>query len=237
MTISDINAFCTFRTGANTTQYSAANRLISTNRWYHKITDMIFESMSDYQHQDLNLTTEAIISKNLVANQGYVDIGLTDLILNIRRVELAYDATNYYLSSPLGEGEVSDSIATQANINARFNSTQPFHRLKGRLLYLYPVPTANATNGLKLWVDREADEFTSAQVTTGTKEPGFDEPYHVMIALGMCLDWYAGKKGMEDKRNDVKAELADYELRLRRNYGGKNADRVMQLKSAFVDYN
>ena len=240
MTISDINSYVSFRASTDTTQYSAANRLISTNRWYHKITDMIYQSLLGYEHDDLNQSTEAVISKNTTTNQAYVDIGLTDKILNITRLEVSYDGTTYYKAEALQEGEVSGSIASQSAVAGLFSTTQPFYRHKGHFVYLYPVPTSSITGGLKMWVDREADEFTSGQVSTGTKEPGFDEPFHVMIALGMIFDWCSTKSGaspvLASLKQDVELELADYEARLRRHYGNKNTDNKLQFKSAFVNY-
>lgn len=240
MTIADINSFVNLRTGTTTTEYTAANRLISTNRWLHKITDSIYDSLLDYQHSDLNDTSENIVSKNTVANQEYVALGLTDKILTIKRIEVDYDGSGtYYKAEPINQAEIGTSIVNQTPINNVFSTTQPYYEHKGQLLYLYPVPTSSVTNGLKLWVQKEASEFTSGEVTTGTKEPGFDESFHPMIALGMCFDWFAAKMG--DKNSQAKLailqqELMDYELRLRKAYGRKNAD-IMQLKPALIDYN
>ena len=93
---------------------------------------------------------------------------------------------------------------------------------------------------VKFWVSREVDEFTSGQVTTGTKEPGFDEAFHIMIPLGMTFDWCSAKGGsspvLSALKNDIEKELMDYELRLRKHYGRKNEDRHLQLKSAFTNY-
>lgn len=234
MTIGDIGNYVSFRTGTDTTTYTAANRLISTNRWYHKVTDMIFDSLLDYQHDDLNLSTETIVSKNTVADQEYVALGVSDEILAIKRVEVSYDGTNYYRAEPIHQGQISTSIVNQTAINNDFSTTKPYYEHRGQLLYLYPVPTSSVTNGLKLWVQREAAEYTSGEVTTGTKEPGFDEPFHIMIALGMCWDWFSSKK-LWDEAKSVAEEINDYEVRLRKAYGRKNAD-TMQLKSAYINY-
>lgn len=239
MTIADINSYVNLRTGTTTTEYSAANRLIATNRWYHKVTDMIFDSLLGFNHQDLNLTSEPIVSKDTVANQEYVALGVTDEILSVQRVEIDYAGSGTYVKAePISQRQITSSIVNQTPINNEFDVTKPYYEMVGQLMYLYPVPTANVTGGLKLWVQKEADEFTSAQVTTGTKEPGFDEPWHVMIALGIAWDWFASK--MDDKTAQTKLalinqELQDYELRLRRAYGRKNVD-VMRMGAAYVNY-
>ena len=59
------------------------------------------------------------------------------------------------------------------------------------MIVLYPAPaTANVTltAGLKVFYLRTADIFTSAQVTTGTKEPGFPSPWHDLLAYGSAYD-------------------------------------------------
>jgi len=43
-------------------------------------------------------------------------------------------------------------------------------------VWLYPAPASGnvtTSGGLRIYAQRRADKFTSAQVTTGTKEPGF----------------------------------------------------------------
>lgn len=235
MNIGDANLYVSHRANTNTTEYTAANRLISTNRWVHKVTDMIYDSLLDYQHNDLNDTTEAIVSKNTVANQEYVALGLTDKILKINRVEVDYDGSGtYYKAEPINQAQIATSIVNQTPINNVFSTTQPYYEHKGQLLYLYPVPTSSVSSGLKLWVDKEASEFTSGEVTTGTKEFGWDEPFHIMVPLGMCYDWFTTKK-LHNEAKTVAEELTDYEIRLRKAYGRKNADTI-QLKSAYISY-
>src|SRR4051812_2702239 len=70
MTIADINTFCTLRSGADTTQYPAATRLISTNRWLHKIWTMILASQDEWQIDDINTTaTYPTATRALIAAQ------------------------------------------------------------------------------------------------------------------------------------------------------------------------
>ncbi len=195
---------------------------------------MIISSDDTIQFDDLNKATEAIISKNLTANQKYVQLAISDKILKINRVEVSYDLTTWTKAEPINQGEVSRTINLQADINNNFDVSQPFYEVKGLYVYLYPVPTASQTAGIKFYVQREPDEFTSGEVTTGTKVPGFDATWHPMIALGMAADWFSAKK-LWNEYNAVLAELADYEARLRRAYGSKSEDIHMQLKSAYSD--
>ncbi len=235
MTISDINAFVTLRTGADTTQYSAANRLISTNRWYHKAVTMILDSQDEWDWDDSNQSDYPIATTNLVASQQDYTFPASLKLLKIKRVEYTPDGTNWYKVEPLDVNELTTSTDS-TSVRNDFQSTQPYYDVQNGAIFLYPVPTQNVTSGLKVWFAREPAEFTSAEVTTGTKEPGFDEPFHVMIALGMCYDWFASKSNLQAQARAVWDEINDYEARLRTHYGSKDKDRVYQLKPTYINY-
>lgn len=52
-------------------------------------------------------------------------------------------------------------------------------------IIFYPAPVAASVtlaSGLKVRFKRTADTFTSAQVTTGTKAPGFATPWHDILS-------------------------------------------------------
>lgn len=235
MTISDIGNYVTFRTGADTTAFTAANRLISTNRWYHKIVTMILGAQDEWDWDDTNRTDYPIATTSLVANQQDYNLGTTIKILKINRVEVTYDGTTWYKAEPVDINQLSIPTDT-TSLSGEFTTTKPYYDVNSGSIFLYPIPTASVSGGLKIWYQREADEFTSAQVSTGTKEPGFDEPFHVMIGLGMCLDW-ASANGNKRLYKEVSDELKEYEARLISFYGKKNADRHIALGAAYINYN
>ena len=231
MTISEINSFITLRTGADTNAFSAANRLISTNRWYEKVITMILKAVDGWDFDDSNKTDFPIATTSLVANQQ--DYSLPTNLLKIKRVEVTYDGTNWYKAEPFDINETGNATSS-ALIASNFTTSKPYYDIQGRSVLLYPIPTANSANGLKIWYVREPAEFTSAEVTTGTKEPGFDEAFHSMIPLGVCYDWFVAK---DDKRAVLTwQELQDYETRLTQYYGSKDQDRNVVLKPAYISY-
>lgn len=236
MTISDINSYVSFRASTDTTNYSAANRLISTNRWYHKIVTMILDSQDEWDWDDSNQTDYPIATTNLVASQQDYSFPGSLKILKIKRVEVTYDGTNWRKAEPIDVSEIGFATDT-TSITNNFSTDQPYYDTDSTAIKLYPIPTANRTSGLKIWFQREPAEFTSAEVTTGTKEPGFDEPFHVMIALGMIYDWCSAKGGSSpvllSLKTDVANELTEYEQRLRRHYGAKQQDRTYILGSVY----
>ena len=72
---------------------------------------------------------------------------------------------------------------------------------------LYPAPTSGSvtlTAGLRVTFKRTADLFTSAQVTTGTKTPGFASPYHIilsyMAAIPYCQSYKPNRVPLFEKK-------------------------------------
>jgi len=228
---------CEFWTGLGLAQISGDTaklkeftRLINNN--YHKVVTAILESMDGWDFDDPNhANTSFIKSYNLVSGQQYVSFPLSDKILKIKRVEISYDNTNWYKAEPMDINEFTQAVSQTTNISNSFTKSDPYYDLVGNYLYLYPIPDLAVTSGLKLWVSREVDEFTSADTT---QEPGIDEPFHEMIAVGASLD-YALAKGLSTV-NNLATKYADYEPRLRRYYSKKEDDRQLILKSSAENY-
>lgn len=223
-----------FLTRTDSTEYTAAQVTQNLNNWYHRAVTIILDSQDDWDFDDPNHGNQNYIKTyNLTASTQLVDIDvLTNKILKIKRVEVTYDGTTWYKANPMDIGEYSKSVSTTTNISSDFSKTQPYYDLVGENIYLYPIPDANVTNGLKIWFVREVDEFTTGD---SAQEPGIDEPFHKYLSLGAALD-YAVAYNLENK-NNLSELLADYEQRMRAYYGRKDMDRQVILKSSFTDYN
>jgi hypothetical protein len=143
---------------------------------------------------------------------------------------LKMDGSNWRKAEPIDVEELagaSDSVT----VAGLFTSAYPRYDIMGNALFLYPVPEAAVTGGIKLWISREIDEFATNDTT---QEPGLDEPFHRMIALGAALDWAIAKR--LDVKADIEAVYADNEARLLPYYGKKQEDRLqIVLKPNFQD--
>lgn len=203
----------------------------SLNNWLQKIVTMILSSMDGWDYDDVNHTDFPILTTNLVANQPDYSLPASEKILKIKRVEITYDGTNWYKAEPFDIGERGKATSTTL-IASDFSTSEPKYDIQFNSIFVYPIPDTAVTSGLKLWVSREIDEFTTSDTT---QEPGIDEPFHEMLAQGASFD-FAAIKGLAIK-NDLWAMLQDYEARLKKFYGKKEDDRVNQLKSSYIDYN
>lgn len=227
---------CEFWTGKGNAQISGDStslaeftRLINVN--YHKVVTMILSSMDEWDFDDSNIGDAGFIKTyNLVSGTQTVTLPASDKILKIKRAEITYDGTTWYRLSPLDVNEYGDTsdAATVAN---NFSKSSPYYDVHGNYVYLYPIPDANVTGGLKLWVAREIDEFTTADTT---QEPGIDEPFHEMIAVGASLD-YAFAHNLANA-GGLASKFVDYEQRIRQYYGSRQEDRAMTMKPSNVDY-
>lgn len=232
-TRSGIIQFCEQRTGLGDTRISGDVATLQkftvwANQWYDKVVLMILKAQDSWDFDDSNKSNYPILTTGLVAAQGKYN--LPDGILKIKRVEISYDGINWAKAEPIDIGELG--IATnEASLDSHFSTTSPVYDPQYDAIQIIPRPETSVSNALKIWIARAQDAFTPATTSTA---PGFDQQFHPMIALGMCLE-YAVEKGLTNK-NDIAAQLSDYEARLEKYYGGKVIDSPMHMKPAFIDY-
>lgn len=228
MTITDINNRVTFYTGLDTTIYLPADRLIAINNAYHKLHSIILESQDEWDFDDKNLTDLAIATTNLVASTNVY--ALPDTIYKMNKVEINYGA-GFIKAQPL---DLNETNLSETEVSAYATVESPRYRLFGSTIKFYPTPTSAVTNGIQIYYDREIDEFTSAEVTTGTKEPGFDKLFHDYLAISASID--GGIKFNLTNTNSLENKLVDLENRIRKYYGNKSVDRNYKLTTYLEDY-
>lgn len=171
MKIVDWQTRVNFLTGVSTTEYTNANRLINLNRQKHLIADLIRRSCDEFLYDDPNYTDEPIELINLVASTQNYSLLFSEQVLDITKVEVTYDGTNWYKAEPyMREETILTSDAT--TINNNFSTTAPYYEVRNNNIYLYPIPTANVSSGLKVMYSRaikevpSLDDYTTGTVTT-----------------------------------------------------------------------
>lgn len=192
------------------------------NRWYHKVETMILRAQNDWDFDDSNKTNYPILTTNLVASQQ--DYTLPTGTLKIKRVEVAYDGTNWKIAEPLDIDEVRTPIDT-TNVAANYTTDEPKYDLIGNALFLYPIPSTNRTSCLKIWTSREPSEFSTSDTTT---EPGFDEPFHEFLSVGASYD-YAVQHNLPNV-NALRNELVAQEARINDYYKQKTQNKIRRME-------
>jgi hypothetical protein len=224
-TSAGLRNFTRFLTNTNTTTYSNADLDAALNTYYHQFTNDILESMDDWDFQG------EVATASLVASQQEY-IFPTDL-LKIKRVEVSYDGTNWYVAKPFDISERSEPLDT-TSVATDFSTTDPYYDAHDISLFLYPIPSSNVSGGLKIWYEKEATELTAV-----TNEPVFAEAYHKGLAYGAAKDYF--EKYMEVAGNANKAVQMEKNLevvrqRMKDFYARRNQDRDYVMLPAFEDY-
>lgn len=237
MTIGDIATFARNLTNTDSTTWSNADVLIGINAAYQKIVSMILESQDESDFDDARRTNYPVQTTPLVAEQRDYQLPVSEKVLKIKRVDITYDGTNYYRALPIDDGVPTFDMGANTSITDRnFTYTAPRYDVKYNSIWIYPVATAaQVAAGAVIRVEwtRQVSEFTSAELTTGTAVPGFDDPYHPLLAYTTAYDYAVSRQ--LPQLAQIQTLMQDYELRLRQHYGQKVIDRTLVLQSLYDD--
>jgi hypothetical protein len=200
-----------------------------SNIWLQKVFTMILEAQDSWDIDDANRTDYPVATTLLVAGQRDYTFPGSLKILKIKRADITYDGTHYEQMRLKDSLDVDGGLGNTTDDDNRFSKSAPVYDPKANSVWIYPAATAaDVTAGAKLRIEffREPQEFTTASTTT---EPGFDEPFHEMIALGASFN-YASTYNLQNKQ-DLWAQLQDYERRLNEYYSRKViANNVLRTK-------
>lgn len=225
MTISDINTKISFLTKTNTTSFPAADRLILVNNAYNRISSLILRADSRWQWDDTNQTDLPIATTTLTTSQQ--DYSLATTHLTIDRVEVKDTAGNWHRLTQIDQQLLKRGESTALAAYQSTTGTPSEYDLVGNSLFLYPAPNYTQAASLKIYFTRGPVEFTSAEVTTGTKVPGFNSLFHDLIPLWVAFD-YATANGMPTASGFF-ASIQRLEQQIADFYGMRNRDERPQL--------
>src|SRR3990167_2215697 len=185
--LADIEAEARLIVDADSVSYSAAALLRRENAAYEEVVGDILGYDGLWQFDDSRFTTFPIATTTLINSQN--DYTFDSSVLDIEAVSVL-DANGLWRK--LSQIDISQ----MGQDPAEFYKTDglPFHYDKqGNSLLLYPAPDNGASvtlaSGLKVFFQRTANVFTSAELTTGTEVPGFATPYHAILAYKTALPY------------------------------------------------
>ena len=228
MNIADINSEVRDLTDSDTTSYTASALLRRVNMALEKVVAWILNADGTWQFDDTNYTDLPVGTGALVSGQS--SYSFASEYLDILEVMILTTGGKYIRIKPFDPDEIGMSFDEWTNST---NGTPPngfplYYDKVGDSIRLSASPTATYVTlaaGLKVRFKRTADLFTSLQVTTGTKEPGFASPFHIIIcymaAEPYCakykkdlVPWLREKIGDVDPAKGLKKEiLKHYALR------------------------
>lgn len=179
---------------------------LALDRAFH----IIFKADGRWQFDDGNHTTYPILTGNLVDGQrdySFVQDSDSNLVLSIDRVFVRTSTTSpYYEIFPVDSQ--SDEESKISNLVDGLNvEGQPYQYDKTSTgLFLDPIPSANVTSGLKVFVSREGSYFLT---TDTTKKPGIGGLYHEYLVLEPCYRY--ARANLLPNREVLKRDVLEME--------------------------
>ena len=202
---------------------------LALDKAYH----IIFGADGTAQFDDNNHTAYPVVKFNLVANQrdySFTQDADSNLILAFHRVAIlpSATATLYQELEPFSEVDERDNDVitetTAAGVPWRY----------GKLatgLFLDPMPSYAVTNGLKVYIDREASYFVT---TDTTKVPGFAGLYHDYVAIFAAYDYAVANR--LDAQETLKRDMVEMEKAIEKHYSRREKDKRHILSGKKINY-
>ena len=181
-----------------------------------------------WQYDDSNHTDYPIIKTNIVSGQRsyiFTTDEQSNLVLDIYKAAIlkSADATLYEEIEPLdqqskGQGDSIVSESTAQGIPQGYDKT-------ANGIIFDTIPNYSATLGLKLYINREASYFTTADTT---KKPGCPGIHHRYFVIKPAYD-HARRKGLTIQAS-LRNEVMQMEKSIEQYFGRRNRDEKHRLK-------
>mgnify|MGYP001577036139 CR=1 FL=1 len=223
MTITNLVNRVYFYTNTSSTSFSAANMLLAINNAYERVVSLIMQTDGRWEWDDNNQTDLPIATATLTSSQSDYSLAVTHL--TIVRVEVKDTAGLWTQLTPINQ---SDFAGTALAEFLKTAGPPSYYDKIGSSIFLYPAPNYTQAASLKITFQRPPALYTAAEVTTGTKEPGFNSLYHNLIALWVAYD-FAIAHGLPNA-NQLRAEIKIMEDNLMSDYELRSRDEPLRLK-------
>jgi hypothetical protein len=217
----------------NLIAYPLVDRTADENLALDYILAKIFQVGGRWQFDDSNHTDYPIIMTNLVAGQR--DYSFTtdeqgNLILDIYKIMVSNDGGVSYdevypvdMRADDGTNNLWDNKDVQGTV-FRYSKT-------ANGIFLDQLPSANVTNGLKIFINREGSHFTTSDTT---KMPGFAGSYHEYVGLRPAHR-YATDHSMANA-DDLKVEMQEMEQMIMKHYRDRSKDENLVLQAEEINF-
>lgn len=215
MTIADIVSSIYAKTKTNSSSFPAADMLIDINTAYNHIVSLILGADGRWQWDDSNQTDLPVATTTITSTQA--DYSLATSHLQIDRVEVKNSDGTWFRLQPIDKDDYDVPLEQVFT-----TGTPEFYDIVGSSVILYPTPDYTQTASLRLTFQRGPALYTSAEVSTGTKEPGFSSLYHDLIPLWVAYN-YALNNSLPTA-NGYFNEIQRKEQQLTADYAKRNAD-------------
>ena len=221
MTISDLVNKIYFLTTTNSSSFTNADMLIEINNAYERVASLIMEADGRWEWDDSNQTDLPVATTTLV--DGQQDYSFATSHLAVDEVSVLDSDGNYQLLKPI---DLKDIDVAPSEYRETDGMPVEYDK-RGDSIFLYPAPASGSVTlakGLKIFYQRPPALYTSAEVTTGTKVPGFNSLYHDLIAFWVSYN-FSLAKGLPNA-NQLFNEILRKENMLQLDYASRSKDEA-----------
>lgn len=193
---------------------------------------VILQADGRWQFDDSNHTDYPIIVTDLVANQRsypFTTDENSNLILEIHKVLAAGADGVYYELKPVDQQNDSNMDAFWDGQN-RTGDPLVYDKT-GSSIFLDPIPPANVTNGLKIFITRENDRFTTADTT---QKPGFAAIFHEFIPVRMA--WQYAFRNTLGNMSALRDEMLRIEGEMKKYYAHRDRHEKPRMTMRKINY-
>lgn len=227
MTIADIYSEIRKLCDTDSTGYVDADILRRLNAAYEQTVGDLIAADGPWDFDDTNYTDLPIATITMVASQQ--DYSFSTSQLDIQRVEVLTNTNIWQPLHPIDKSQIHFALTEYQK-----TAGLPYEYDKqGGSIFLYPAPSATYTtlaSGLKVYFKRSASTFTQGDVTTGTIQPGFASPYHILLAYMVALPYCMSYK--KDRVALYQSEVARLHTAMIQFYAHREEDvpDIMRMK-------
>lgn len=222
--VSEIDKNCK----SSSVSYPLADKVVDINLALGDAFTIAFSAGGTWQFDDSNHTDYPIITTALT--DGQRDYPFTtdeqgNLILDIYKVMVRISSTGQY--QEIFPVDVQSDSDTEAFYDAQLLEGIPYRYDKtANGIFLDPIPSYTASDGLKIYINREGSFFTTSDTT---KKPGIDPLCHEYLALKPSYK-YARNNSLPNVAR-LEKDMMLMEKRIMERYAKRERDVVNVLRS------
>jgi len=211
---------------STSTSYTVVKKTRDINLAVDKFLAMAIQDSGTWQIDDTAHTKDPIILTNLVSGQRDYHFTVdeqSNFILDIYRVMIANSEGVFYDLETVDQQ--SKDYKSLGFVDGQDIEGKPNKYDKtGNGVFLDPIPDYNYTNGLKMFINREAYQFLT---TDTTKVPGFCPLFHEYFALRPSYQ-YAYRKGLKNTA-ELRNEMLLMERDISEYFNKRSKDEPTQI--------
>lgn len=223
MIYTDITAYIREQAHVSSSNYSDSSLLKYANPVYHEIENVIVTEVDpDFFYSEFQ--TNLVSWTNEYTSQ--VNTATADWFKKISKVEVKWSDNDTYRSL-LDDNAIQNFRYSEDYIKAQLPKSQWFWEYKRWNFFIYPTPTNNVTNGIKIYIVKSLKDLTTSSVEADIFPwQSILRQFHYLIAL-WTIPYVLRAKWLSRTDPSVVDARNEYQLKLK--------DMVKYLKNIYAN--